>query len=93
MPRPHRVLIFNGTEDATAVDPMVAYWSQSTQFITVASKVEETGLTPIEDDDDVFCYDISLLRHSYDVLIVVATSTAPQRARRAAARRSQQCLA
>jgi hypothetical protein len=58
------------------VDPMVAYWSQSTQFITVASKVEETGLTPIEDDDDVFCYDISLLRHSYDVLIVVTTSTA-----------------
>ena len=80
-PTPTRVLVFNATEDAHAADAIMADWSRrkvDRQFasVTVASTVEETGLSPIEDDHDEFCYDLSLLRHSYDVLVVLATSDA-----------------
>ena len=60
------------------MDELTAFFPKSS--VTVATQMEDIGLSPIEDDDDVLCFDLTQLRQSFDVLIVIATSDAEGRA-------------
>ena len=61
-----------------SVDEVTAKLShcRANNLVTVASKLEDIGLSAIEDDDDVLCYDLTQLRQSFDLIIVIATSGA-----------------